>query len=82
MKKLLLIILFPILAFSQNKNEAEIKVDEGIILHDEGKYDDALDKYEEALKLDKNNLIAISEKAMTLEALKNMMKPSNYVNLQ
>lgn len=68
MKRFLLLILFPVLSFSQNKNEAKVKVNEGIILHDEGKYNDALDKYEEALKLDKNNLIAISEKAMTLEA--------------
>ena len=68
MKKLLLLILFPILGFSQNKNEAEVKVNEGIAFHNEGKYNEALDKYEEALKLDKNNLIAISEKAMTLEA--------------
>lgn len=37
MKKLLLLILFPILGFSQNKNEAEIKVNEGIAFHDEGK---------------------------------------------
>lgn len=70
MKRFLLLILFPVLSFSQNKNEAKVKVNEGIVLHDEGKYNDALDKYEEALKLDKNNLIAISEKAMTLEALK------------
>ena len=61
MKTLLLLILFPILSFSQNKNEAEIKVNEGILLHDKGKYNDALDKYEEALNLDKNNLFAISE---------------------
>ncbi|WP_210150612.1 tetratricopeptide repeat protein [Chryseobacterium scophthalmum] len=70
MKRFLLLILFPVFSFSQNKNEAKVKVNEGIILHDEGKYNEALDKYEEALKLDKNNLIAISEKAMTLEALK------------
>ncbi|MBO6184611.1 MAG: tetratricopeptide repeat protein [Chryseobacterium sp.] len=70
MKKLLLLTLFPILSFSQNTSEAKIKVNEGIVLHDDGKYNDALDKYEEALKLDKNNLSAISEKAMTLEALK------------
>ncbi|MFL9833228.1 tetratricopeptide repeat protein [Chryseobacterium terrae] len=70
MKKLLLLIFFPIFAFSQNKEEAEIKVNEGIILHDEGNYNAALAKYDEALNLDKNNLLAISEKAMTLEAVK------------
>lgn len=70
MKKLLLLISIPILSFSQDKNAAENKVNEGVVLHDEGKYNEALNKYEEALKLDKNNLLALSEKAMTLEASK------------
>ncbi|MCD1117989.1 tetratricopeptide repeat protein [Chryseobacterium turcicum] len=70
MKKILLLAFFPILNFSQDKNAAKLKVNEGIVLHDEGKFNEALNKYEEALKLDKNNLFAFSEKAMTLEASK------------
>jgi tetratricopeptide (TPR) repeat protein len=69
-KNLLLLILIPVISFSQNKKDAEIKVNEGITLHDEGKYIEALNKYEEALNLDKNNLLALSEKALTLEASK------------
>lgn len=70
MKNLWLIIFLPILNFSQNKNAATIKVHEGVSFHDEGKYDEALIRFDEALLLDKNNLTALSEKAMTLEALK------------
>lgn len=70
MKNLWLLIFFPILGISQNKNAATIKVHEGVMLHDEGKYDEALIRYNEALVLDKDNLIALSEKAMTLEAAK------------
>jgi len=58
------------LIFAQNKTAVEEIVNKGIYLHDEGKYNEALAKYEEALNLDKNNIIALSEKAMTLNALK------------
>lgn len=67
----LLLILLPFFGFSQNKIGAEEKVTEGIKLHDEEKYDEALKKYDEALILDKNNLLALTEKSMTLEATKN-----------
>ena len=70
MKKFYLLLFVPILSFSQNKNAATIKIHEGVAFHDEGKYDQALARYDEALILDKNNLTALSEKAMTLESLK------------
>lgn len=70
MKNLWLIIFFPILGVSQNKNAADIKVAEGIGFHDEGKYAEALIRYDEALILDKNNLKALAEKAMTYDAAK------------
>lgn len=71
MKKFLLLSLFiSSFSFSQNKKEAEQKVGEGIALHDAGKFTDAISKYDEALTLDENNQFALTEKAMTLEALK------------
>ncbi|MCL9804951.1 tetratricopeptide repeat protein [Flavobacterium amniphilum] len=71
MKKLFIILtLLPVLAYSQKREEAENKVQEGVTLHDEGKYDHALKVYEEALTLDKDNLLALSEMAMTLNAAK------------
>ena len=71
MNKLSFLFLFTsTLLFAQNKEEAIKKIEAGIELHDEGKFQDALSKYDEALKLDENNLLALSEKAVTLEASK------------
>lgn len=52
--------------FSQNKDEARNKVQEGIMLHDKGEFEDALKKYDEALALDDNNFLALAEKSITL----------------
>lgn len=65
---LTLLLLFPVIASAQKQEEAEQKVNQGVQLHDQGKYKEALDLYEQALALDKNNLLALSEKAMTLDA--------------
>ena len=72
MKKLALtLLLFTInLSFSQNKVEAEKLVEEGIPYHDKGDYEGAINKYNKALKLDNDNLLALSEKALSLLSMK------------
>lgn len=67
---LLLFILSINLTFSQNKTEAEKLVDEGVAYHDKGDYDGAINKYNKALELDKDNLLALAEKAFTSNSLK------------
>ncbi|KFF06020.1 tetratricopeptide repeat protein [Flavobacterium reichenbachii] len=69
--KTLLLLLFFTGAFAQNKAEAEKLVDEGVELHDKGDYTGAINKYDDALKLDKDNLLALTEKSLTLNASKN-----------
>lgn len=82
MKKLLVITFFiSCIAYSQNKDEAEKKVNEGVLIHDQGKYNEALEVYNYALKLDKNNLLALSEKAMTLNAAKQYNEAINVSKL-
>ena len=66
---LLLFALFTTLAFGQNPDAASIKVHGGVELHDKGDYKKAIKKYDEALKLDKDNLMAMAEKAMSMNAL-------------
>ena len=56
-------------AFAQNPDAASLKVHEGVELHDKGDYKKAIKKYDEALKLDKDNLTAMAEKAMSMNAL-------------
>jgi len=56
-------------AKAQNPEAAKGKVHEGVELHDQGEYKKALKKYDEALKLDKDNGLAMAEKAMTLNAM-------------
>jgi tetratricopeptide (TPR) repeat protein len=50
----------------------EIKklIDEGIALHDKGDFEAALLNYDKALIIDKNNIIAIAEKSLSLLSLK------------
>jgi tetratricopeptide (TPR) repeat protein len=64
----ILSVLIPIVSIGQNPVEAERLVQIGIESHDKGDYKDAIIKYDQALKLDKNNLLALSEKAITLNA--------------
>jgi Flp pilus assembly protein TadD len=72
MRKILLLLVFPIFSnalFGQQKEEAEKLVDEGIAYHDKGDFEGAIARYDKALQLDKDNLLALTEKAMTSLAL-------------
>ena len=73
MKKQILLLVLPLLCnivvFGQQKEAAEKLVDEGIAYHDKGDYEGAIAKYDKALQLDKDNLLALYEKAFSLLAL-------------
>jgi len=71
MKKILLLSLF-LFSFGllvAQKEDADRLVTEGIKLHDKGDYNKALAEYDLALELDKDNLFALAEKALTLTAM-------------
>lgn len=72
MKKvnLLILLLSVSICIAQNKVEAEKLVEEGIPYHDKGDFEGAINKYDKALELDKNNILALSEKAFSLLSLK------------
>jgi tetratricopeptide (TPR) repeat protein len=54
------------ISFSQSYEEIQTLVDQGVKLHDAGKYSEAIAKYDEALKIDSTNMLALAEKSLTL----------------
>lgn len=80
MKKIFLILMFPLLcniSFGQNKVEAEKLVEEGVAYHNKGNYKGALSKFNMALELDKDNLLALIEKSFSLLSLKKYSESIN-----
>ena len=77
MKSIFILFLFLIgsnLSQAQDKEGAKKLVIEGVELHDARDYKGAIKVYNKALKMDKNNFYALSEKAMTLNALQEYQK--------
>ncbi|MGX7666765.1 tetratricopeptide repeat protein [Flavobacterium pedocola] len=65
----LLLFLLGISVNAQNVDEAHNLVEEGIVLHDKGDFKGAIALYDKALSADVNNLFAMAEKVMTLNAM-------------
>ena len=70
MNRTLITILFSVLVFSlsaQDSKEEKIKalINEGVELHDASDYKGAIEKYQEVLKMDSKNLLALAEIALT-----------------
>ncbi|MBL8001734.1 MAG: tetratricopeptide repeat protein [Flavobacteriales bacterium] len=64
---LLLLALSP--AFAQDPIGARKLVDEGVELEDKGDHKGAIKKFDKALKIDQDNLLAMAEKAYSLNSL-------------
>lgn len=63
---ILMLSLTGSIVFAQQKEQAEKLVDEGVAYNDKGDYDGAINKFNKALELDKDNFSALTEKAYTL----------------
>lgn len=59
-------LTFSTIAYGQDKDDAKTLIQQGVALHDAGKYDGAIDKYKAALKLEPNNTSALHEIGFTL----------------
>ena len=69
MKRTLIVFSFAIMCcclVAQNKAAAEKLVYEGIPYHDKGDYEGAIVRYNKALELDSCNMLALTEKALSL----------------
>lgn len=82
MKKLLLAFtLLTTVVVGQNPAEALRLVKDGVKMHDANMLEEAIKLYEEALKVDKNNYLALSEIAMTYSQLGDYKKAIAYCEL-
>lgn len=73
MKRLILsgvCILFVSFLFGQKNPAISKLIEEGIVYHDNGNYKAAIEKYDEALKIDSLHFYALSEKALSLVFLR------------
>lgn len=69
MKRIFLFLLFSIFVqviFAQGDSDIQALVEQGVKLHDAGKYSEAIAKYDEALKIDSTNMLVLAEKSLTL----------------
>lgn len=70
MRKILILVAISIVCQSGWAQDAKQLINEGIELHDKGQYEDAIKKYDEALRLEPGNFMAMYEKSYSLLELK------------
>jgi tetratricopeptide (TPR) repeat protein len=58
-------------------DKAKALIDEGIRLHDQGKYSEAIEKYRESYKLDSSNVVVYCELGLTYFSLKDFTNTEN-----
>lgn len=63
---IIITICFSSITYGQSKEDAKNLVKQGVALHDEGKYAEAIQKYQDAIKIDPENSTAFYELSYTL----------------
>lgn len=71
-----LLFLTTFQTFAQTDRAAKL-IDEGVALYDKGKYQEAIDKYNQSYQLDSNSIVLFAEMAMTYLALKDFDNTEN-----
>lgn len=72
MKKGILTFLFlltQVSLFAQDDAAIKKIIDEGVAYHDKGDFEGAIKRYDQVLQIDRNNLLALTEKGMSLISL-------------
>ncbi len=71
-------LLISVFVFGQQEESADSLVDEGVSLQDAGHADSAMIKYNQALRFDKNNLLAMAEMAYSLLSIEKYNESISY----
>jgi len=74
----ILLVFMSISVFSQQKEEADNLVQEGVVFQDKGEVDSAFSRYNLALKMDRDNLAALAEMAYSYLSVDKYEESINY----
>lgn len=71
-------LIFNIISTYAQQSDIKIIIDQGVALHDQGKYEEAIQTYNQALAIDSNNVEVIYELSLSYLAIKDYQKASDY----